>query len=107
MKALKNDRSKQVEQLHKRVNEILAAESSSRKSFEDEIQSSLITIVSSDESRRACFQLIQEEQQQNIAVCSRIPNYDSLFQFTIFIISSEYKKLEFFHRKNGCMCFAL
>lgn len=69
MKTLKADRGRQLHELHTRMDETSLAESSNKKAFEDEIQSSLTSILASDDSRRAAFQLAYEEQQQNVTVC--------------------------------------
>ncbi|KAL5705340.1 hypothetical protein ACHQM5_023655 [Ranunculus cassubicifolius] len=67
MKGLKDDRSKQLEDLHARIYENSSAESYHKRAFEDEMQSILSTIISSDDSRRASFQLGHDEDQQIIA----------------------------------------
>lgn len=63
----KIDRAQQVQELHIRIDENTLAESSSKQALEDEIQNSLNSILSSDDSRRAEFQLTYEEEQQNVA----------------------------------------
>ena len=68
MKTSKTDRDQQIQELHYRLDENSLAESSSKKAFEDEIQNSLNTVLASDDSRRAEFQLTYEEEQQNVAV---------------------------------------
>lgn len=55
------------------MDESSSAESNSRKAFEDELESSLNSILASDESRRGAFQLSYEEEQQNIVVCDSVP----------------------------------
>lgn len=67
MKTLKTDRSKQLHEFCTRMDETFSAESNNKKTFEDEIQSSLNSILASDESRRAAFQLTYEEEEQNVA----------------------------------------
>lgn len=69
MKTSKIDRTQQIQELHSRIDESSLAESSSKKAFEDEIQNSLNSVLASDDSRRAEFQLTYEEEQQNVAVC--------------------------------------
>lgn len=44
------------------------AESNSKKAFENDLQNSLNTVLTSDEIRRAAFQFSHEEQQQNVTV---------------------------------------
>ncbi|KAK7353018.1 hypothetical protein VNO80_18450 [Phaseolus coccineus] len=66
IKASKMDRTQQIQELHSRVDENLG-ESSSKKAFEDDIQSSLNSVLASDDSRIAEFQLTSEEKQQNVA----------------------------------------
>nr|XP_028963058.1 BEACH domain-containing protein B isoform X2 [Malus domestica] len=66
-KSLDTDRQRQLRELQSRLDENSSAESNTRKSFEDEIQSSLVSILALDDSRRAVFQLTHEEEQQNVA----------------------------------------
>ncbi|CAI8599125.1 unnamed protein product [Vicia faba] len=66
-KISKIDRSQQIQELHCRIDENSLAESTSKQALEDEIQNSLNSILSSDDSRRAEFQLTYEEEQQNVA----------------------------------------
>ncbi|KAJ1424747.1 WD40/YVTN repeat-like-containing domain superfamily [Sesbania bispinosa] len=67
MKTSKTDRTQQIQELHSRIDENTLAESTSKKAFEDEIQNSLNSVLASDDSRRAEFQLTYEEEQQNVA----------------------------------------
>ncbi|KAK9271394.1 hypothetical protein L1049_026984 [Liquidambar formosana] len=67
IKNSKADRSRQLHELRIRMDENSFTESSHKKSFEDEIQSILNTILASDDSRRAAFQLAHDEEQQNVA----------------------------------------
>ncbi|KAH7524781.1 hypothetical protein FEM48_Zijuj06G0155600 [Ziziphus jujuba var. spinosa] len=67
IKTLKTDRTRQLHELSTRMDENSSAESNNRNAFEVEIQSSLNSILASDENRRAAFQLAYEEEQQNIA----------------------------------------
>lgn len=67
MKTSKIDRTQQIQELHCRIDENTLAESTSKQALEDEIQNSLNSILSSDDSRRAEFQLTYEEEQQNVA----------------------------------------
>lgn len=69
VKMLKSDRSRQLQELHAKMDENSSLEINNQKAFEDEIQSSLHTILASDESRRAAFLLAHEEEQQIVAVC--------------------------------------
>lgn len=69
IKTLKTDRTRQLHELSTRMDENSSAESNNKNAFEVEIQSSLNSILASDENRRAAFQLAYEEEQQNIAVC--------------------------------------
>lgn len=81
MKTSKTDRTQQIQELHCRIDENTFAESTSKKAFEDEIQNSLNSILASDDSRRAEFQLTYEEEQQNVAVC-----ITSLFCYLYFSV---------------------
>ncbi|KAJ7958905.1 BEACH domain-containing protein [Quillaja saponaria] len=67
MKTLKTERAQQLQELRARIDENSSGETSSKRAFEDEIQNSLTSILASDDSRRADFQLTYEEEQQNIA----------------------------------------
>lgn len=69
IKTLETDRTQQIQEFRSRMNENSLAESSSKKALEDERQSSLNSILASDDTRRAEFQLMYEEEQQNVAVC--------------------------------------
>ncbi|XP_042494689.1 BEACH domain-containing protein B-like isoform X2 [Macadamia integrifolia] len=60
----KADRAKQLHELRVRMDEISSAESNQKRAFEDELQSSLSTILASDDGRRAAFQLAHDEDQQ-------------------------------------------
>ena len=84
MKTLKTDRSKQLHEFNTRMDETFSSELNNKKAFEDEIQSSLTSILASDESRRAAFQLTYEEEQQNVAVCVQLQLPVSLKYFIIF-----------------------
>lgn len=67
IKTCKSERRRQLHELHTRLDENSSTESSHNKAFEDEIQSSLSTILASDDSRRAVYQLAHDEEQQNVA----------------------------------------
>lgn len=67
IKTLKTDRSRQLHELRIRIDENASTNSSQRNAFEDEIKSSLNSIIASDDSRRASFQLGHEEEQQIVA----------------------------------------
>lgn len=69
MKTSKIDHEKQLHELRIRMEENFSNESNNQKVFEDEMQSSLASILIADDNRRAAFQLSYEEEQQNIAVC--------------------------------------
>ncbi|XP_060199082.1 BEACH domain-containing protein B [Lycium barbarum] len=61
------DRTMQLHELRARLDEMAIADSNQKKSFEDEIQSSLNVILASDDNRRSSFQLAYDEQQQIVA----------------------------------------
>lgn len=65
---LKTDRTGQLHDLGTRMDENSSIESINSQAFEDELQSALKSILASDEGRRGAFQLIYEEEQQNIVV---------------------------------------
>ncbi|XP_015579782.2 BEACH domain-containing protein B isoform X1 [Ricinus communis] len=67
LKTSVSDRSKQLLELRARMDETTSVETANKKAFEDEIHSSLNTILASDDSRRATFQFAHEVDQQNVA----------------------------------------
>ncbi|KAI4307513.1 hypothetical protein L6164_030691 [Bauhinia variegata] len=67
IKTSKDDRIQQMQELRSRMDDNCLAESSSKKTFEDDIQKSLNSILASDDNRRAEFRLSYEEEQQNVA----------------------------------------
>lgn len=62
-----SDRTRQLEELHARMDENSTVETTNKKAFEDEIQNSLNSIVALDDSRRSAQQLVHEEEEQNVA----------------------------------------
>ncbi|KAI4388687.1 hypothetical protein MLD38_000993 [Melastoma candidum] len=66
MKSLKSDRDRQLHDLHARLEENSSLELDSMNAFEDELKSSLNSLISSDEARKAAFLLSHDEQQQNV-----------------------------------------
>ncbi|KAA8528370.1 hypothetical protein F0562_035725 [Nyssa sinensis] len=67
IKNSKTDHTRQLHELRIRMDENVSADSNQRKAFEDEVQGSLNTILASDDSRRASFQLSHDEEQQIVA----------------------------------------
>ncbi|XP_057974811.1 BEACH domain-containing protein B isoform X2 [Malania oleifera] len=67
VKTSKADRTRQLQELHVRMEENYSTECNQKKALEDEIQSSLNTILAFDDSRRAAFQLAYDEEQQIVA----------------------------------------
>ncbi|XAR62070.1 hypothetical protein NMG60_11016665 [Bertholletia excelsa] len=61
------DRTRQLHDLHQRLDENSLADLNQNRTFEDEIQSTLSTILLSDDRRRASLQLAQDEEQQIVA----------------------------------------
>nr|XP_027094520.1 BEACH domain-containing protein B isoform X2 [Coffea arabica]XP_027094521.1 BEACH domain-containing protein B isoform X3 [Coffea arabica] len=61
------DRTRQLDDLRFRMDEVLNSESNQQRVFEDETQSNLSSILASDDGRRASFQLACDEEQQSIA----------------------------------------
>jgi ElaB/YqjD/DUF883 family membrane-anchored ribosome-binding protein len=68
MKIAKSDRLKQIEELRSKLSEQLVEFRNQLHAFEEEIQSSKATIFSSDDFRKAAFQLAYEEDMQIIKV---------------------------------------
>ncbi|MBA0567717.1 hypothetical protein Golob_005260 [Gossypium lobatum] len=66
VKMLESDRSRHLQELRAKMDENSSSEINTQKTFEDEIQSSLRSILASDESRRAALLLAHEEEQQNV-----------------------------------------
>ncbi|GFY85908.1 binding protein [Actinidia rufa] len=67
IKTVETDRTRQLNELRIRMDENSSADSIQKKGFEDEIQSSLNTILASDDIRKASFQLAHDEEQQTVA----------------------------------------
>ncbi|KAH7849592.1 hypothetical protein Vadar_020109 [Vaccinium darrowii] len=67
IKSLKTDRSRQLHELRIRIDENASTDSSQRNAFEQEMKSSLNTILATDYSRKASFQLSHDEEQQIVA----------------------------------------
>lgn len=68
LKASKKDRLRQLQELRARISDISADESSHKNILEDEIQSNINEILSSDISRKVAYQLAFDENQQIVAV---------------------------------------
>ncbi|XP_078166919.1 binding protein isoform X2 [Carex rostrata] len=64
MKVAKSDRLKQIEELRNKLSEQLLEVQNQLHGFEEEMQSSKATILSSDDARKAAFQLAYEEDMQ-------------------------------------------
>lgn len=62
------DRILQLDELQSRMEETRLTDSDQKKAFEEQIQSSLNTILASDDSRRSMFQLSVDEEQQIVTV---------------------------------------
>ncbi|KAI8015885.1 BEACH domain-containing protein B [Camellia lanceoleosa] len=67
IKTSKSDRTRQLNELRIRMDENSSLDSNQKRAFEDEILSRLNTILASDDSRRAHFQLAHDEEQQIVA----------------------------------------
>ncbi|KAK4434240.1 BEACH domain-containing protein B [Sesamum alatum] len=67
IKTVTADRSLQLDELRSRMDENATMDSNQKKAFEDQIQSSLNTILASDDSRRSLFQLTLDEDKQIVA----------------------------------------
>ena len=76
------DRTRQLDDLRFRMDEVLNSESNQQRVFEDETQSNLSSILASDDGRRASFQLACDEEQQSIAVSQQ-----NLCQVVAFVIA--------------------
>lgn len=62
------ERKKQLDEFPVRMDENMSFDLNQWRTFEDEIRSSLNTILTTDDSRRASFQLAHDEEQQVTAV---------------------------------------
>ena len=93
MNTLKTDRTRQLHDLRTRMDENFSAESINRQVFEDELRSTLTSILASDDSRRGAFQLSYEEEQQNIIVCNPVP-------FSVFFFFFGKKRRKFYKLKK-------
>lgn len=79
LKSIKDDHLKQLHEFHVKLDEHSLTEMNQWKTLEDEIQSNMNTILSSDDTRKAVFQLAYDEDQQIIAV--------SLVSFCFIVIT--------------------
>lgn len=68
MKNLIADRTLQLSELRSRMEENMLMESTQKRDFVDQIQSSLNSILAYDDSRRSVFQLSLDEDRQIVAV---------------------------------------
>lgn len=68
IKCVSADRNLQLDELRSKMEENMSIESTQKKASEDQIQSSLSAILSSDDSRRSFFQLSLDEDQQIVSV---------------------------------------
>lgn len=71
MKVAKSDRLKQIEELRNKLSEQLLEVQNQLHGFEEEMQSSKATILSSDDAKKAAFQLAYEEDMQIVKVNSQ------------------------------------
>ncbi|XP_047961281.1 BEACH domain-containing protein B isoform X2 [Salvia hispanica] len=67
IKSVSVDRNLQLDELRSKMEENMSLESTQKKASEDQIQSSLSAILSSDESRRSFCQLSMDEDQQIVS----------------------------------------
>lgn len=68
IKATKTDRIMQLQELNAKIDECTLAEHNQWTTFEEDMTSTINKIVSSDDSRKAAFQLAYDEDQQIVAV---------------------------------------
>lgn len=68
IKATKTDRIMQLQELNAKIDECTLAEHHQRTTFEEDMTSTINKIVSSDDTRKAAFQLAYDEDQQIVAV---------------------------------------
>ncbi|KAH0452153.1 hypothetical protein IEQ34_019452 [Dendrobium chrysotoxum] len=67
IKATKDDRIKQLQELHAKIDECSIAEHNQWKAFEEDMTSTMNMIVSLDDGRKAAYQLAYDEDQQIVA----------------------------------------
>nr|XP_029116201.1 BEACH domain-containing protein B isoform X4 [Elaeis guineensis] len=67
LKSIKDDHIKQLQEFHVKLDEHSLTEMNQWKTLEDEIQSNMNAILSSDDTRKAVFRLAYDEDQQIIA----------------------------------------
>lgn len=68
IKATKTDRIMQLQELNAKIDECTLAEHNQWTTFEEDMTSTINKIVSSDDSRKAAFQLAYDEDQQIVSV---------------------------------------
>lgn len=95
IKSLSVDRNLQLDELRSKMEENMSIESTQKKASEDQIQSSLSAILSSDESRRSFCQLSLDEDQQIVSVI-----YDYFIKFSILARSFLTSKFTLYRRSG-------
>lgn len=68
VKSVNADRLKQLQDLRVKLDEHSLALVNQQKTFDDDIQSNVNAVLSSDDNRKASFQLAFDEEQQIVAV---------------------------------------
>jgi len=76
IKSLKTDRMKQITELRARGDDNVLTDFGQKKAFEDELQNCLSRILSSDDSRRASYQLARDEERQIVAVSTFLMQFN-------------------------------
>lgn len=85
IKATKTDRAMQLQELHAKIDECSLAEHNQWTTFEEDMTSTMNKIVSSDDSRKAAFQLAYDEDQQLVAVKSLLSAIESITSISLIL----------------------
>ena len=81
MHAVQADRLRNLQKLNSKLNERFTKETQLVQIVDDQIHLSITSALSSDDSRKAAFQLAFDEDQQIVAVSEILPNFQCLFEF--------------------------
>lgn len=80
VKSANTDRLKQLQELNDKLNEHSLTLTNHLKMIEDDIQSNMSAILSSDDKRKTSFQLAYDEEQQIVAVSSLCFYFFAIFK---------------------------
>ncbi|RWW88286.1 hypothetical protein BHE74_00002844 [Ensete ventricosum] len=103
VKSVNVDRLKQLQDLRVKLDEHSLAFVNQQKTFDDDIQSNINAVFSSDDNRKASFQLAFDEEQQIVAVSYLLLHF-SQFQFIRNMSLIDNYDFLILNRINGSIC---